>query len=155
VEISNLFGLPAHPLIVHAVVVLVPLVALGAVGTVLWPALRERIGWIVVAGAVATAVLVPFATGSGETLQERVGETALLERHAELGDQLLPWAVGLAVAVLAFMLVVKRGQRWLGLVVAAATVVLAVGASVNVTLVGHSGAEATWAQVPTSGGDDG
>jgi hypothetical protein len=28
-EIGRLFGLPAHPLIVHAVVVLVPLCALG------------------------------------------------------------------------------------------------------------------------------
>lgn len=44
-EISNLLGLPAHPLIVHAVVVLVPLVAIGAVGIVLWRGRRERIGW--------------------------------------------------------------------------------------------------------------
>ncbi len=61
-EISNLFGLPAHPLIVHAVVVLVPLVALGAVGVVLWRGLRDRVGWLVVAGAATTAVLVPLAT---------------------------------------------------------------------------------------------
>ena len=153
-EISNLFGLPAHPIIVHAVVVLVPLVALGAVGTVLWPALRERVGWIVVAGAIATAVLVPLATGSGEWLEERVGETPLVERHAELGEQLLPWVVGLALAAFAFMLLVHRASRWLALVGAVATVVLAVGATVNVTLIGHSGAEATWAQVSTTGGGD-
>jgi hypothetical protein len=44
-KITNVFGLPAHPLLVHAVVVLVPLVAIGAIAAVLWPSLRTRIGW--------------------------------------------------------------------------------------------------------------
>lgn len=148
-EISNLLGLPAHPLIVHAVVVLVPLVAIGAVGIVLWRGLRERIGWLVVTGATLTAVLVPLATASGESLEESVGETTLVERHAELGEQLLPWVIGLALVTMAFMLVARVGRtnRSLVILISAATLLIASGAVVDVALIGHSGAEATWGQM--------
>ncbi len=36
----KIFGLPAHPLVVHATVVLVPLAALLVAAAALWPALR-------------------------------------------------------------------------------------------------------------------
>jgi hypothetical protein len=45
-EIGGLFGLPAHPLIVHAVVVLVPLCSLGVAVSILWPAARWRLAWV-------------------------------------------------------------------------------------------------------------
>ncbi len=69
-----------------------------------------------------------------------------MERHAELGEQLLPWVVALTVVTLAFMLVVRRGRpsRWLVASLAVATVVVAAGALVDVALIGHSGAQATW-----------
>ena len=44
-EIETLFGLPAHPLIVHVPIVLVPLSAVGAV-LMCWPFLRAKIGWV-------------------------------------------------------------------------------------------------------------
>ena len=50
--LDSLFGLPAHPLLVHGAVVLVPLAALGTIVIAFWPAARERIGWIT-AGEVA------------------------------------------------------------------------------------------------------
>jgi hypothetical protein len=37
----TIFGLPAHPFVVHAVVVLVPLSALAGLVVAVWPAARE------------------------------------------------------------------------------------------------------------------
>ena len=49
-------GLPLHPLIVHAVVVFIPLAALGALLVVLSRRLRERYGGLaVLVGVVAAA----------------------------------------------------------------------------------------------------
>jgi hypothetical protein len=91
---ARVFGLPAHPLLVHAVVVLVPLVAIGAVAAVLWPSLRARIGWLLAAGAVLNLVLTPLTVVSGEALEERVRENAALESHAEQGQLRLLMAAG-------------------------------------------------------------
>lgn len=160
---DNIWGIPAHPLIVHAVVVLVPLTALGAVLVSVWPWARSHVGWLVAGGAVLDVALVPLATGSGESLEERVPETALMEKHAEMGGQLTPWVIVLAVGVVAVMVLARVGARstdarpvwaapWLAMVVAGVTIVAASGAMVEVVRIGHSGAEASWSDVDPSGG---
>ncbi|MGD9958047.1 DUF2231 domain-containing protein [Nocardioides sp.] len=162
-ELSNIFGIPAHPLIVHAVVVLVPLAALGAIAVVVSPWVRSHIGWLVAAMAVANVVLVPLATGSGESLEERVNETALVEKHTEMGEQLLPWVLVLAAVIVAFMvlglLTARRStdaaapvwaNRWVATGIAAVTVVAASGALVQVARIGHSGAKASWSDVSSA-----
>lgn len=162
-EIDNIFGIPAHPLIVHAVVVLVPLAALGAIAVVISPWVRAHIGWLVVAVAALNVLLVPLAAGSGESLEERIDETALVETHAEMGEQLLPWIIVLAVVVCTFMVVARLASRrspdtpppvWashkVSLVVAAITVIAASGALVQVARIGHSGAKASWSDVKSA-----
>jgi hypothetical protein len=42
--LDTLFGVPSHPLVVHAAVVLVPLAAIGTIVIALWPTARQRIG---------------------------------------------------------------------------------------------------------------
>lgn len=159
-ELSNLFGIPAHPLLVHAVVVVVPLTALAAVISAFSAGMRARIGWIVALGAVLDIFLLPLVTGSGESLEERVQETALVEKHTEMGEQLLPWVIGLAVAFVLLMLHHRSkthssgrldgyGARalsapWIAALLTLVTVVAAVGATVQVARIGHSGAKATW-----------
>ena len=51
-EITTIMGVPAHPLMVHVPVVLVPLSLIGAL-LMFIPRWRERIGWVtvVLAGA--------------------------------------------------------------------------------------------------------
>ena len=49
---DSVFGLPLHPLAVHAVVVLVPLAALGAVVMVVSRRLARRYGGLIVAACV-------------------------------------------------------------------------------------------------------
>jgi hypothetical protein len=67
---EELLGLPAHPLLVHAAVVFGPLLALAVVLYGLVPALRQRIGWVVLLLAVAAPVALWFAHQSGEALFE-------------------------------------------------------------------------------------
>ena len=87
-------GLPVHPLVVHAVVVLLPLACIGTVAIAVRPAWRARYGVLVVACAAVATVLLPVATSSGEALEKRVGDPG---QHAELGDQLIWFALPLLV----------------------------------------------------------
>ena len=66
-------GLPVHPLVVHAVVVLLPLACLGTIAIAVRPVWRERYGVLVVACAAIATALIPVATSSSEALEERVG----------------------------------------------------------------------------------
>ena len=94
---DTVFGLPVHPLIVHATVVVVPLAALLVVLAVCWPRFRAWAGPLPAGLSLAALVLTPLSTASGESLEKTVGESSLVERHAELGDQLLPLTVALFV----------------------------------------------------------
>lgn len=163
-------GLPAHPLLVHAVVVLIPLAALMVVVGSVWPAARRRLGILTPIVALVALVFVPLAKEAGEALERQVPESAVLERHTELGDQLLPWAIGLFVVAagqrLWFRLRERRGERRsdpgrsrvLTLVIAVVAIVVSVGTTVSVVQVGDSGARAVWSS-DTGGapseGDDG
>ncbi|WP_395690484.1 DUF2231 domain-containing protein [Nocardioides sp.] len=94
---DTIYGLPLHPLIVHATAVLVPLAALLVILAVCWPRFRAWAGPLPMAMSLVALVLTPLSTASGENLEEQVGESALVERHAELGDQLLPLTIALFV----------------------------------------------------------
>jgi hypothetical protein len=92
-------GLPAHILLVHAIVVLLPLAALLLVLTAGWPATRRRLAGPNAILSVLVVALVPVTTSAGEWLEHRVAATALLRDHTELGDTAI-WAA-LPVALLA------------------------------------------------------
>jgi len=94
---SEINGLPAHVLFVHAVVVLVPLAALLVVLVAVWPAARRHLTLPTAIIAVVAALAVPLTTQAGEWLQRRVPPTPLVSQHVDLGDGLLPWMAGLAV----------------------------------------------------------
>ena len=160
-DIETIFGLPAHPLLVHIPVVLIPLCAVGAVWIVVWPSWRPRIGWIVVVLSGFTVVMSQLAAGSGEALEDALDkESSLLERHTELGDTFVWFALAFFVAVLALMLW-DRAQRGkadpLGgsggrvratspaaVVLIILVVVTAAAASFRIYQVGHSGAQSVW-----------
>lgn len=139
-------GIPVHALVVHAVVVLVPLAAIGAVLMAVRPSFSRRFGSLVViiAGIGAAASLV--AKESGEQLALRVGEP---DPHVELGDVMPLFASGLLVLVLVFWLF-DRGipanrsrPAWL-VVLAVVMVIGAVAATWWTIRVGDSGAKAVW-----------
>ena len=162
-------GIPVHPLVVHAIVVMLPLAVLGTIAIAVRPEWRLKYGHLVVALELASVVLLPVATSSGESLEERVGRSDLVHEHAEMGD-VLPWVVLLATLVAAVLWWVWRrdrattpedgrtGASGLFRILAVVGVVAAVGLAVDVTLVGHSGAKAVWSDVgskPAPAGGEG
>jgi hypothetical protein len=170
---STLFGLPTHAMVVHAAVVLIPLAALAVVLHAFWPAARRRLGVGTPILAGIALILTPLATSSGDNLEHMVGENALVRKHAELADGLLPWVSGLFVVALALWLLDRRrtrvhpdgpgaqrtaGPRWLPAVVGVLAAIAVVGTVQQVVRVGHAGAEATWSdvvqQAPKGGGSD-
>lgn len=155
---DTVFGLPVHPLVVHATVVTVPLAALLLVATVLLPRLRAWAGPLPLLLALASLALAPLSTASGNNLARAIGTRPAVEEHAALGEMLVWWTLGL-VAVAALSWVVRlRGRRpgrALGTSVTVLGVVVGVGTLVQVALIGHSGAQAVWeGRVPglTGGG---
>lgn len=143
-------GLPLHPLVVHAVVVLLPLAALGTIAIAVRPQWRTRYGLLVTAAALIATVLVPVATSSGEALEQRVGEPGA---HAELGEQLIWFALPLLIlsAILTYggrrspaAIETPRGHPGIMRGVAVLAVVAAVAAGVQIYRVGDSGARAAW-----------
>ena len=141
-------GLPIHPLVVHAVVVLLPLAVLGTVVVALVPRWRRPYGPLVLAVAVVATALVPVATSSGEALEKRVGDPG---EHAELGEQLIWFGIALLVVLVALLVLDRRAtRRALVTGVAVVAVLVALAAAVQVYRVGDSGARAVWAdQVST------
>ncbi|EST23832.1 hypothetical protein N566_25330 [Streptomycetaceae bacterium MP113-05] len=157
-------NLPAHPLLVHGSVVLIPLTALLLVLCAAWPAMGHRISWLLPALAVVALVCVLLTTDSGEWLEERVPETALMEEHAEMGENLTPWAVGLLIgALLVWLVDLLRSSKAepsgpgsssgavrvalslpVRIAVSVIAVVLAAGSVVETYWIGDSGAKAVW-----------
>lgn len=142
-------GLPVHALVVHAVVVLVPLTAIGAVIMALSPSFSRRFGTVVVVVAGLAAVASVVARQSGEQLAARVGSP---QPHAGLGA-VLPWfAIAFFLVVMVFWLfdrgvpASKARPAWL-VVLAVVLVVVAAAAAWWTIRVGQSGSEAVWQSV--------
>jgi hypothetical protein len=161
--VNEINGLPAHVLLVHIVVVMVPLAALLAVLSAVWPAARRRLGLLTPVAALVAVVFVPVTTNAGEWLQEHVDNTELVRRHAELGDGLLIWAALLFVFAAALWLIdaaPARGwsvpasliSRTTRIALSAALCAVAVVAVVQVYRIGDSGAKAAWQDRLTSSG---
>ena len=154
---STIFGLPIHPLLVHATVVFVPLAVVLVIGAVLVPWFRAWAGPVPAGVSLVALVLTPLSTATGENLEHQLPHSALTEAHARLGDQLLPFTIALFVFAAAFWWL-TRGRdgtksRWpnaLVVGVGALAVVTAVGTGVEVARIGHSGAEAAWSGVGSS-----
>ena len=83
---DTLFGLPAHPLLVHIPVVMVPLAAVGALVVVCSKKLRRSIGWLVALFAIVGGFGAALAANAGEGLRDRVPRTANMRHHAQLGE---------------------------------------------------------------------
>jgi hypothetical protein len=156
---STIFGLPAHPLVVHAVVVLVPLAALSALVVAVWPAARARYAPLALGIATLALISVPLATHTGEQLEPHVRSSALVEHHTEMADGLLPFMALLWLG-LVVMIVARRlnssDVTWSKYLVGAAAVVAVAGAvasGVQVVRIGDSGARAAWHGVATSSGN--
>src|SRR6478672_1846013 len=85
----ELNGVPLHPLVVHAVVVLGPLAALAGLAYAFVPRWRWLLRWPLVVLAVVTAGAAVLAASAGEALLEARPELEpLVEEHEESGELL-------------------------------------------------------------------
>lgn len=140
----TLFGLPLHPLVVHAAVVLLPLAALGAIVISLSARARQRFGWLVFAGALVAGGSVAAARITGEAFAGGTTGTGALATHITWG-LLAPWpATALAVTTLLLMLASTSTSRPLKITLGALTIASAVAALAVIVVVGHSGATSVW-----------
>jgi hypothetical protein len=161
----ELNGLPLHPLVVHAAVILGPVTALTAIAYAVLPGWRWLIRWPMVALAVATAGTVFVSKLAGEALyDDRFAEAtgALAEQiavHEDRGTTLL-WVslVFLVIAVVAALTVGgpsalasgagARDSRGTAVTVGvlALVVIGALALLVMTVLTGDAGSRAVWGQ---------
>ncbi len=153
---DTLFDLPAHALLIHAPIVLLPSMAIGAVVLAIVPAWRRAVGWWSVAAVGLLAVLLYLAKTSGESLDDAFAGAVDVSTHEQLANTTFVLTlVWLALTVL----VVVGDRRFLPaggsrptlrdeppavLALTAAWVVLAVLATVWLVRTGHEGSRVVW-----------
>ena len=162
VTITEIFGLPAHPLFVHVPVVLIPLTALGAIAMACSARVRDRFGWLILAVAIVAGLSTQLAIDSGQALRHRVPQSAALRQHAHTAESIRPLILLLFLVALAVMLLDRRAHAaWpfagrdpatdpgsaVRIGVIALTLAVAAGTTVRLFQIGDSGAKATWQRV--------
>jgi hypothetical protein len=153
-------GLPAHPLLLHVPVILVPILAIWALVLALRPEWIPRQGvWLAALGVVALASTI-LTMGAGEALRDAMGggfgpDARLIDQHAEAADKLRLFVFALTLAAIAITLAFRRPlglpfvDRILGTAGARAALrialaALAIGAGYFVFHTGDLGAKAVW-----------
>jgi hypothetical protein len=149
---SSVFGIPAHPLYVHAAVVFVPLLALFAVLYALVPGWRAKIGWATLTLAIIAPVSALFAKLSGDKfIRQRfprdIPSNVLL--HRSFGTTVSWVTLGLACATALLLFVIRWARRvdrpgWLRVGSQLLAVVLAAVAVYYVIRAGDTGSAAVW-----------
>ncbi|MFI6256012.1 DUF2231 domain-containing protein [Micromonospora zamorensis] len=161
---EEFMGIPAHPLVLHAAVVFVPLLALLTVGYALVPPIRPHTRWVLGLLAVGAPLAALLAKLSGDAFFERMRAAnrvtpefaPTIEAHQEFGDITLWATIGLAIVALALVRFVPPrgdeatttdGGRSSRLLTPALQVLSLLAAAVTVYYVirtGDSGAKAVW-----------
>ena len=145
-------GLPAHALLLHLVVVLVPLTALLEIVCGLWPAARRgQLLWLTLVLAAATMVLTPITNNAGEWLYDlRKEPSPILQEHAERGSTMTYFAAALlvvAIGLVALRLIERRSEKRrkvTHLIVGIIVLAVSVSSIVQVYRTGDAGAQSVW-----------
>ena len=150
-------GLPVHALVLHAAVIFVPLLALGAIVYALVARWRPRIAWAVAALAVIAPLSTLVAKLSGEKLYDRLVAQGLngkpldlLNDHMGFGTRTFWFSLALGVVSLVLVVLTwkrpgtlpKAADLGLGVVM----IILALASGYYVYRTGDSGATAVWGQ---------
>jgi hypothetical protein len=149
-------GLPVHVLVLHAAVVLIPLLALGAIVYAIIPRWRGRIGWSVVILGVVAPVCAFVTRESGLKFYDRVTKRGIspkgremLDAHMHFGTLTMWFSIALGVAALVLTIATLRRPtktlpRVPDVVLAVITVALAAISGYYVFRTGDSGAHVVW-----------
>ncbi|GII58206.1 hypothetical protein Pth03_65950 [Planotetraspora thailandica] len=154
---DQILGLPAHPLIIHAAVVLTPLLVVLSIAYAVLPAFRRRLDWAVVLTAIAAPAAVFGAKESGEELEARLFKGQIPQPvldHSSFANPLFFSTLGLGVVALVLVYLTRPvrepgtaatgSARAVSLVLSVLAVVLALVVAYYVFRAGDSGARAVW-----------
>ena len=140
-------GLPLHPLIIHAVVVLVPLSALGVIFLLVFPRFAPTFSPLILILLIASTVAGFIAENSGQSLSNRVGYPG---DHAEQGERLAKLILLFTLLYITWFVIYRKSIKFKSadkLLKNSLSVLLLLTAIASTTLtfiVGHSGAKASW-----------
>lgn len=170
-SLDNIAGIPAHPLVVHIPVVLVPLGFLLALLSV-WKRFRTQllIAAAIAAGLGGIGALLAGGTGEGLQRAREGADRQLVREHTQAGSQAQGGAgVFAAVVIVAAAEEVLRRKgllakvkmpKWAPSVLLAASVATGAVGTYMVYDAGHTGAKSVWNGVKAvgeggeRGGDD-
>jgi hypothetical protein len=148
---TTITGIPAHALLVHAIVVLAPLTALLEMLCGFWSGARRRLVWLVLALAAVNLVLTPLTAEAGEwLLSQRSRVSAVLETHAERGGWMVYFSVALFVVAVALAVLhwlesrSDKRRTVANVVVAIVALLVGVSSIITVVRIGDSGAHSVW-----------
>jgi hypothetical protein len=153
--LDKFHGLPTHPLLVHAAVVLVPLLIVLTVAYALVPRLRSRLDWAVVLLAIGSPIAVYLAKLSGTRFRNSLFGSGPyphdITRHQNYAGKLFWFSLELGILALLMVALVegrRRDKVKLHAAVPVIVMVLAIAsvvpAGIYVYLTGDSGATAVW-----------
>lgn len=169
---DQITGLPAHPLLVHLPVAMLPLAALGVGVLLARRAWYERYRWAVLVVAGIGTVGAMLATSSGESLERQLREhegaaaVRAVHEHAEAGDLAQALAIVFFLVLAVYVILPwwldrraaaapdeprRNGPAWLRpllMVTVAVSAVASVGSVINA---GHSGAARAWDEYREAG----
>lgn len=174
--IDTVGGIPAHPLLVHIPVLMIPL-ALALTALAFYKPARTAALWGATGSAFAGLIGCFLASSSGEALQNAVQRSELLHEHTEAGDMVAFFAAPFFVVLLVALVIELSRKDALPLIksvslakkasasaltaVMALSIVLGAVASWKTYDAGHTGAKSAWHEVDISkvheneGGGDG
>ena len=135
-------GLPAHPLIIHGVIVLLPLIAIFLLAGLFWKNLLRKLHLALIGALAFSVVGVLAAKSSGYSLSTVVG---LPKSHAQWGNYLVLIAIALFSSfVLYSFFTFHKKSKIASLSLRVLMALLAVSTIGMTYVVGHSGAESVW-----------
>lgn len=158
-EIETLAGLPAHALLVHAAVVLVPLAVIAFAALCWKPVWRDHYLLPVTILTVVAGASAFLAKQTGEPLESSVrraaGRRVSFGEHPENGDTAFVMAGLFMVAVIAYWALLRWGTKkwdlpkWTPIAGYAVVLLPAALAMITMIVAGHSGAQLVWKDVGT------
>lgn len=143
--LDSIMGLPLHPLVVHAAVVLYPIIVLGTIAVV-WRSAWQSLATRILVGANVLGFLMVFITSeSGESLEHRVGRE-VAKAHTEQAEVMNPLALLFLLSVLVWVWA-RANKPSLKKPIAATLTVIGLGTVIWLAVVGHSGATSVWQKI--------